>query len=94
MAQEKKTLKKHLQMLRVFKSAHRQALSLGVSTIYEAHLLLRDENGLLYKVFRYFLPGQSLPELTYVFQDIYITVLTPETIKHYVEECDKYGIEG
>ena len=90
---KKSSLQKHLQMLRVFASAYCQMVACKRHSLYEAHLLFKDEFGLLYKVYRYFIGSSILPDsISQDCEDIYITLLTQPQINHLLEECKKYGI--
>lgn len=81
-------------MLRVFASAYMMMQATNKHSLYEAHLLYKDEFGLHYKVFRYFVGSSILPDsLSENCEDVYITLLKPYEINHYVEECNKYGIK-
>ena len=91
--QKKSTLRKHLQMLQCFATAYARLTACGKHSLYEAHILYMDEFGMFYKVFRFFIGSSVLPdEMSENTYDVFITLLKPQDIKHYEEECKKYGI--
>ena len=90
---KKSTLAKHLQMLRCFASAYHVMKATNKHSLYEVHLLYKDEFEIHYKVFRYFVGNSILPDaLSQDCEDVFITLLTKFQINHLLEECKKYGI--
>ena len=93
--QKKSTLRKHLQMLQCFATAYAKMTLLGKKSLYEVHLLYKDDFGLFYKVHRYLIGNSILPdEISENAYDVFITLLTERDIDHYNKECEKYNIKA
>lgn len=80
-------------MLRLFKSAHSLAVSKGISTIYEMHVLFQSSEGMS-KVFRFVPAGQVfLPDMDQnKIISFFIDMLKESQIKKLLEDCERYGI--
>lgn len=88
------TKQKHVQMLRCFKDAYNRMIRAQVKTLYEFHLLVRNEFGNLHKIYRYELGTSYLPDnMSEYAEDCYITMLRKDEIEYYLKECDKYEIK-
>lgn len=88
------TKRKHVQMLRCFMDAYKRMLQAHVKTLYEFHLLVRNEYGNLQKVYRFELGTSYLPDnMSEYADDCYITMLRKDEIEYLLKECDKYGIK-
>lgn len=93
MSHSKTIVRKHIQMLQCFADAYRRQQLVGAHSLYEFHILVRNQYGNLEKLFRYEIGTSFLPDhASEAYDDLFITLLKEREINNYLEQCKKYGI--